>query len=172
MLNEKRKKLPSQDYLQRFLDYNPGTGEFKWLISPRRNVVAGCVAGYVDATGYRRITIGGDRYFAHRLAFVWMIGTCPLLIDHKNKNPEDNSWDNLREATRSQNNGNCRKRNNNSSGFKGVNWHRAVGKWQARIKRNGKERHLGYFDTAEKASQAYKDAASFQWGNFANQSDD
>jgi hypothetical protein len=33
--------------LKKALSYNPVTGEFRWLISPARNVRAGSVAGFI-----------------------------------------------------------------------------------------------------------------------------
>jgi len=43
----------------------------------------------------------------------------------------------------------------NSSGYKGVRWNSSNQKYQARIRVNGVNRSLGYFDTAEEAAQAY-----------------
>ena len=47
---------------------------------------------------------------------------------------------------------------NNTSGYRGVSWHRRVKKWQARIAYQNKTYHLGYYDTPEEASEAYKAA--------------
>ena len=41
---------------------------------------------------------------------------------------------------------------NNSTGVKGVSFHKASGRYHARIQRNGKVTSLGYFDTIEEAS--------------------
>lgn len=43
---------------------------------------------------------------------------------------------------------------NNKSGYRGVNFHKAKSKWQARVSINGVERHLGYFDSPELANKA------------------
>ena len=45
-------------------------------------------------------------------------------------------------------------RSTNSSGIKGVGFFKALGKWRARIKIDGKDIHLGYFDKIEDASKA------------------
>ena len=39
--------------------------------------------------------------------------------------------------------------------FPGVFWSKRQGKWWARIKANGKRRHLGSFTTAEEAQASY-----------------
>jgi len=45
-------------------------------------------------------------------------------IDHKNQNRADNQFTNLRTATTSQNMANVGLIQSNTSGFKGVTWHR------------------------------------------------
>lgn len=44
----------------------------------------------------------------------------------------------------------------NESGFKGVTWHKANHKWIASISAGRKKINLGYFNTAEEASEAYE----------------
>ena len=67
----------------------------------------------------------------------------------------------------------CNKglRTDNRSGFKGVYWDKPHGKWRARIKLNGKNIHLGYFDALEAAAQAYNEAALKYHKQFAYQND-
>lgn len=88
--------------------------------------------------------------------------------DHINGNGLDNRRENLRLATKSQNNANRRISKNNKSGYKGVSWHKASGKWVAGIKVNGKSINLGGYDTPEQAHKAYCDAAIKYFGEFAN----
>ena len=62
------------------------------------------IAGSVTGVGYRQIQIDGIFYYASRLAWFYMTKEWPeFIVDHENENKEDNSWDNLREATDSQN---------------------------------------------------------------------
>tara|TARA_R110001632_G_scaffold600_2_gene2109 strand:+ start:580 stop:1089 length:510 start_codon:yes stop_codon:yes gene_type:complete len=68
-------------------------------------------------------------------------------IDHKNQNKKDNRIANLRPATHSEN-----KQNRD---VKGCNFDKRSNKWRARIKLNGKEKHIGYYDTEEEAHEAY-----------------
>ncbi|MGP0092521.1 MAG: AP2/ERF family transcription factor [Xanthobacteraceae bacterium] len=53
----------------------------------------------------------------------------------------------------------------NSSGYKGVSWSQGQQLWRAQIKVGGRTRHLGYFDTAERAHEAYCTAAVQAWGD-------
>lgn len=46
--------------------------------------------------------------------------------------------------------------NHNSSGMRGVHWHKRSGKWMASISINGRGKYLGIFTTAEDASDAYE----------------
>lgn len=89
-----------------------------------------------------------------------------LQVDHRDGNGLDNRRANLREATPSQNLHNQRLSRANTSGYKGVEWHKAKGKWRARIMINGKQRYLGLFATAEDAYAAYCKASAELHGEF------
>jgi hypothetical protein len=154
--------------LRQLLSYDPETGEFRWLKSGsgrRLGGIAGCRygKGYVRV----RIMIDGRWYKAHRLAWLWMAGAWPKgEIDHRNLDPTDNRWCNLREATHSQNGANKRLQSNNTSGFHGVGCGVVSGKWRARCKVNGKEVRLGWFVTPGQAALAYAIAAEKYFGEF------
>lgn len=100
----------------------------------------------------------------HRL----LTGATPgLVVDHRNHDGLDNRRSNLRVCTTAQNGANARRSAANRSGFKGVSWHKARGKWRAYIEVNRQVRHLGLFDDAWAAAQAYNAAALEAWGEFA-----
>jgi hypothetical protein len=90
-----------------------------------------------------------------------------LLVDHVNHDGLDNRRANLRLCNTSQNGGNSRMSRNNTSGYKGVGWHKQKGKWRAYIGVDRKLRHLGLFDDPWEAAQAYNVAALEAWGEFA-----
>jgi hypothetical protein len=48
----------------------------------------------------------------------------------------------------------------NTSGYRGVSWHKAARKWSATIRQDGVLHYLGLFDTPQKASAAYNRAAA------------
>lgn len=157
----------TEDELKRHLDYNPLTGVFVWVIGRRRGAVAGCVG----LNGYRYIRIDHKDYLAHRLAWVITGNGWPTKdIDHADGNRDNNAICNLRRANRSQNLANSRKKSTNTSGFKGVNYHKARGRWRARITFNYREIMLGYFDDPEAASRAYEAKAKQLFGEFARAS--
>lgn len=88
-------------------------------------------------------------------------------LDHKNRNGLDNRRENLRIASKSQNGCNRGPQRNNTSGFKGVTFHKKSGKWMARITIEGKTHYLGLFLSKEGAAIAYDDAAKRYHGEFA-----
>lgn len=86
------------------------------------------------------------------------------LCDHINRNKLDNRRCNLRPASISQNAANA-NRTTNACGFKGVS--KNYDKWVARISINGKVKHLGRFDTPEKAALKYNEVALEMFVEFA-----
>lgn len=57
----------------------------------------------------------------------------------------------------------ARGRRNSSSKYKGVSWYKKSNKWVARIKVDGKDKHLGYFASEEEAALAYNKAVMQLW---------
>jgi hypothetical protein len=89
-----------------------------------------------------------------------------MQVDHINGNGLDNRRENLRLATVAQNQHNQGLSIKNTSGFKGVSWHKATGGWQAKIKFEGKRIWLGSYDTPEEAAAAYAAASEKFHGEF------
>jgi hypothetical protein len=120
---------------------------------------------------YFQIGIGGKNYQAHRVVYAIKYGFDPgnLDIDHMDNNGLNNSPENLRLATRSENMGNRGKNRNNTSGKKGVYWHGQRQKWMASIKCNGRAKCLGLFASVEEASDAYQRASLSLFGEFHHQ---
>lgn len=93
-----------------------------------------------------------------------------LVVDHDDHDGLNNRRRNLAVCTNAQNVAHRRsaQRNNGTSRFVGVarSHH---GKWQAKITKDRKQRHLGYFNTPEEAAKAYNEAARELFGKFAAQ---
>jgi hypothetical protein len=156
----------SADRLRELLDYNPETGVFTWRVQ-RRKYPAGMVAGTRNRDGYTVIRTGGQMYFAHKIAWLFVYGSWPVhSLDHINGQPSDNRIANLRLATVAENQWNAKTRVDNSSGIKGVRL-RSDGRWEARIRVGGKQKHLGSFTSKNEASGAYAAAALALRGEFA-----
>ena len=161
----------TQKELQDLLYYNQKTGLFYWKAPNKykEKIKKGTLAGFIHTDRYRRIKIKGRSYLAHRLAWLWMTGKWPKNdIDHIDRNRTDNSWRNLREATRSQNKINVGTHINNTSGHQGVIWHKRDKKWYARITINYKRKSLGYYDSKKEAIIAYEKAAIKYFGKYYN----
>lgn len=147
--------------LRELLHYDPETGIFTW-VSPRRTHGIGSrigdAAGSPQGTGYLSIGIEGRSYLAHRLAWLYMTSQWPTDdVDHLDRVRDNNSWRNLRAATRKQNHENRSVRKDSRSGSIGV----AIlssGRWRARIKHNYRQIELGVFDTIEQAKEARRHA--------------
>jgi hypothetical protein len=89
-------------------------------------------------------------------------------VDHINHNGLDNRRSNLRVCTLEQNIRNQRKkRRKATSSFKGVSLHKP-GRWRAVIRANGRQVHLGLFNSEHDAAAAYNAAAVRYFGEFAN----
>jgi hypothetical protein len=166
------KDIITAERLRELLHYDPTDGVFTWRqgYSAYSRITVGSVAGNLDSKGYTIIKIGGRRYGAHRLAWLWMTGEWPGgWLDHINGDRADNRFCNLRPATPSQNQANCRVSSDNTSGFKGVTWDMRRRKFKAQIRINDELIHLGYFD-ADKPHRAYAVyclAARKHFGEFA-----
>ena len=157
--------------LRKLLDYDPKTGEFRWLVARSNRIKKyGIKKGQLTGVTGERPTINIDHhvYRASRLAFLWMTGRWPKkLIDHRNRNTRDNRWVNLREATHQQNSANCRSKS--STGFKGVHYDARAKerKYMARITVRGRTIGLGSFEPPDVAHVAYLVAAKKHFGEFA-----
>lgn len=88
-------------------------------------------------------------------------------VDHVDCNTKNNKASNLRWASRSENASNIKRRSDNTSGFKGVSFHKRLHKFHAQVFFKGKNYHVGYFDTASDAFVAYKLKAEELHGEFA-----
>lgn len=107
----------------------------------------------------------------HREILARMLGRELLTteeVDHINGNGLDNRRENLRLANRAQQNRNTRMKRNNTSGFKGVSYHKPNNRWCAYITVNSKTVYLGSFLTPEEAHEAYCKKATEVYGEFAN----
>jgi len=88
-------------------------------------------------------------------------------VDHIDGDGLNNQRSNLRLCTHQQNSMNRRLSRNNTSGYKGVSWHKKDKKWNVRIRINGKRIQIGQFFCLVKAAKAYDKKAIELFGDFA-----
>ena len=167
--NENKLKL---DALNEILSYDPETGIFTWKVNRSTGTArAGTEAGTLTSNGHRQIGLNGIKYYAHRLAWLLHYGEWPTkYLDHIDNNPDNNRISNLREATHAENLWNTKMQSNNATGYKGASFHKPSGRFMAKIRIDGKRKHLGYYPTAKLAHEAYKSAANKLFGEFARAS--
>lgn len=157
----------TQEQLKSILNYDEVTGIFTWKVArPKRPI--GSVAGTLHNAGYIHVRANNKKYLAHRLAWLYIHGYMPEMIDHINENRSDNRLINLREANRSQNSCNRGKTKHNTSGFKGVSWHKKNKSWQASITIDHKQIALGSYQDFDKACEAVINGRKEYHGEFAN----
>lgn len=113
------------------------------------NQVKGTCLGYVGAKGYIECVVDYGRYQLHQLVFLYHYGYIPGKIDHRDTNPSNNRISNLRVCTVQENGANRRIGINNTSGVKGLIYHRERNYWEARINLAGK-RYSKVFKGLEK----------------------
>lgn len=158
--------FPTADRIRELFNYDRGSGLLTWKVSPAQRVKVGDVAGSVRKDGYLTVSIDGRACLVHRVCWVHFYGV-PLTnkLDHRDTKRAHNAIDNLREASDFQNNGNVRRRKDNTTGYKGVG--RTKDRWFARIRLRGKLCHLGTFGDPVSAHNAYMAAAEKHFGEFA-----
>ena len=139
---------PSQERLNELFEYRDG----KLYNKTKRNSRArkGAESGTLVATGYKITAIDGRKRRVHRLIWIMHNGDIPekKFIDHRNGIRDDNHIENLRVVTNQQN---CWNRHTTTKGYF---WDKAMQKWRAYIKKDGVQKHLGYFDEDDEAGAA------------------
>lgn len=158
----------TQERLRELLDYNAETGDFYWR-SQRGRFSAGSKAGSLHVHGYMQICVDGRSYGSHRLAWIYVHGQIPNLIDHINGIRDDNRICNLRNVDHRVN---AENRKSHRAGkqipFIGVRKQTLNDTYSSSIKVQGKTMALGTFKTPEEAHAAYVAAkAKYHHGSMA-----
>jgi hypothetical protein len=155
--------MSSRDYklsierLRQVLRYEPDTGIFYWIKRRTHKNKLGKNASIVRSHGYLNICIDSQYYYTHRLAWFYVHGEWPEVIDHINADITDNRIENLRSVAQGVNLQNMRKvRKDNKSGLMGAR-QTSCG-FQTSVKINGEKHYLGHYKTAEEAHNVYMKA--------------
>ena len=151
--------------IRELFSYDGEAGHLVRLVSQGK-VKKGKIAGCLRSDGYLSVRFDKKGYLAHRLIWALVYGEWPVEIDHINGNRADNRLQNLRLATKSQNQANKGIQKNNTSGFKGVTRTR-FGKWRVQIQWKAKLMHFGHHSSKEEAAAVYCKAAKELFGEYA-----
>lgn len=130
----------------------------RWKVS-RGRVKKDEVAGSLYNTGYWVINTGGRGLCAHRVILHIIDGfdlNSELEVDHKDRNPSNNEYSNLRVLSHGKNMRNMGLRKLNLSGISGVRWDKQRGKWFTDISIHDHSTFLGRFDNLFDACCARK----------------
>jgi hypothetical protein len=90
-------------------------------------------------------------------------------VDHTDTNKSNNNISNLRWCTQNENCRNVPITKRNTSGVKGLSWHKNRNKWRVQIDHEGKRYHLGSFIDKDEAIKARKLKANELFGEFTNE---
>ena len=140
-----------------------------------RNASTGKILkGIPHTAGYLHVKLTGTQ--GRRNEFIHRLVACEFInnpdnkpcVDHINHDKTDNTVDNLRWATHSENSKNMSKRSHTSSHYLGVSWDSRRQKWRASITTKGRMRHIGYFDLETDAAKAYDEQAMIDHGDYVN----
>lgn len=148
------------------LDYDASTGVFRWKKPPNRRIAVGTEAGWHHGAGYKRITIGREKIYAHRLAWAWVHGSIEKNIDHINGVTGDNRIENLRLCNQSQNIMNYKINSRNTTGVRGVSFDKDSKTWHVRLKA-GDKLVRKRFNSFEDASSFSRETMKLMFGEFA-----
>jgi hypothetical protein len=148
------------EIMQSLVRYDPATGRLYRLGFPKKPTAPkslGLIPIALNHGGYPYLTVGGERWLAHRLAWFLMTGerrNPALPLDHADGDRSNNRWSNLRAATPALNTQNRGLSKHNTSGTAGVCWCKQTSKWKARINVGGRQVQLGLYANLEDATAA------------------
>lgn len=163
------KKLPDQNILHEFLNYDPSTGELRWKKRDRKwfnsdreykyfnNRFSGEIAGSKNRV---LIRWNGDRLNISRVIYKWMTNTEPQNVTFNDLDVKNLKWSNLTEyndiSKMRHYHYSCNRRNR--SGCIGVIWNKVNKKWISNFGLNNKLIHLGSYNDYKDAVKAREEA--------------
>lgn len=158
--------LPPLEELKEYYEYLPDTGELLLIKSrckadkQKLNKTIGSLGGPERRKTWV-VKHKGKSYYISRIAWLLMTGKDPgsSLVEHKNRNPKDNRWVNLRLATGAENNYN--------KIFVGYSQRKDTGLYRVRVTLDGKRVTVGNFETEEEAKKAAQNARKLFYREFA-----
>jgi HNH endonuclease len=157
----------TQEEAHRLFEYRDG--ELFWKIRPAMRTQIGDKVGGINGTKqpYLRTRYKGQRFMVHQIVFLMHHGFFPNIVDHIDGNVQNNTIENLRQATSSQNSQNQKLHTNNKSGHRCVSWHKHHQAWFVKVAAKGKVVLTRYIKDFELACLAADEARDIYHGNYA-----
>ena len=143
----------TQFEVRNLFDYNSESGALSRKVARSNFVSVGDQPGWIENTGYRRIHISGKSYLAHKVIWLWVTGVWPEFdIEHIDRCRSNNTWNNLRAASRASNmaNGSVRKSQTGKTGA-----YANKSGYMSKIKVGNDQVYIGQFKTADEAEAAF-----------------
>lgn len=151
--------LPACCEVRKDFHYDPNTGVLTRLRRDNRGSPTPANGEWaIDGSGYRTVKWRGKHHRIHRLAWLWMTGRWPELVDHDDRDKLNNRWLNLQEVDSAGNSQNMSMASNNTSGHRGVYWHQRDAKWCVQVYRDGRNVRAGRFTEKADAIAAWHEA--------------
>lgn len=154
LVNKSKQDKLTVDRVRELFDYDPVSGTITRKSTKYK----------LGSRSKRRLytIIDGVSYSLARVIWLYYYGVWPEgIVDHADKDENNNKITNLRDATYAQNSWNRKALNG------GVTFIPTISKYLVRITANGNRITIGYFETEAEGNTAYKIAALKYHGEFA-----
>jgi len=148
----------SHGKLLELMSYDAETGDFtrRAYVGRGSNGEESKVTTHGKSRAYLGVTVAGRYYRAHRLAFFYVHGRWPGIIDHINGDKKDNRMANLRECDHFINMQNLHlPPSTNTSGLLGVSFCKKAQLWKAQIQIENKKYVIGFYESKDIAHACY-----------------
>jgi hypothetical protein len=143
------------NYLYEYFEYRGGKFYYKKLNKYNTAKELNQEVGGIGVNGYWRVKIKGKYHALHRLIYLYHKKELPKIVDHIDRNKNNNKIENLRSVNIYESLHNRGKHKRNKSGYKGVSYRQKTNNWRATIRIKGKFIEIGRYSTSELAYQAY-----------------
>ena len=159
----------TQDQVKSLFEYKDGNLYWK-NVNKYHNQLNDKKSGANHHSGYTNITINKKKYTAHRLIYLYHHGFLPEFVDHIDMNKSNNKIENLRAATRSQNQWNKPRLKKTVSNVKNVFFRKDMNKYLVKVYANKKVHYFGCFESLELAELVAIEARNKLHKEFARHS--
>lgn len=146
-------------------EYKEGVLYWKNPISSRTQ--KGQKAGTLSCRGYFQTCVNKKIILNHRIIFAMHYGYFPKIVDHIDGNKQNNTIENLREATHQENSRNQKISKTNTSGYKNVRQCKKTKKWVVELWVNKHPKYIGTYKDLELADLVATMAREKYHGAFA-----